>query len=193
MYRVHSTRVSRWVIFIANFRIYLSNIGRVCPARGIPRYAFPLAFLFSCILCLSVSLSLPLSVSCSISPTTTTPPCAGVLFFALVPFCALLFGHCQRWHFCGLNSWQQMGVGAGQGQGQIGRKVKGGARRGLCWLQCVSGSCLWMNLFTFSTLMSPSLSFSPRSRSRSHFPLMASCPSCTHVLLSATPLPPTPS
>lgn len=54
-----------------------------------------------------------------------------VIFFLFFLFC--LFGHCQRWHFCGLNSWQQQSGGP--------RGTRRGYSRGLhCRLQCVSGS-----------------------------------------------------
>lgn len=64
--------VSHWVIFNANFRIYLSNIGRVCfsrvrmgwlrAARGGSSIRIPIRIPFSCTFP-SISLSLPLSLS----------------------------------------------------------------------------------------------------------------------------------
>lgn len=79
------TRVSRWVIFIANFRIYLSNIGpRARAARGAmgdPRYAFPLAFLGRCFsLAFSAGSSSP---SLALLLISRHPPmCWGLIFCA---------------------------------------------------------------------------------------------------------------
>lgn len=96
--------------------------------------------------CIPIRIPYPLPFCASLARFLSSvfcySPCVwGLLFFVLVHFALFffffflfcLFGHCQRWHFCGLNSWQQQSGGP--------RGTRRGYSRGLhCRLQCVSGS-----------------------------------------------------